>query len=194
MPTLRIMTIYAKRKRMFAAELHKARTELEEFRAGLPARFGTKLAAAIRQEAWFQDSGIQGGTPEMSDNAIQAIETILVLNCRLRAVCRRIRWPDCCFGEGPHGVSVWETLGMSWDDIWMLTEDKRLPVSAVLHLLNVVRTTEQVMPTEERLGKWAINVSVDSWWRILRGRHRRLLYLLQTAAEREQELSWHSPP
>jgi hypothetical protein len=189
------MTIYAKRKRTHAAELHNVRTELEEFRAGLPVRFGAKIAAAIRQEAWFRDSGIHGGTPEMSDEAIQAIETILVMKCRLRAVCRKIRWPDCWFGEGPHGVSVWETLGMSWDDVWrMVNADRHLPISAVLQLLNVVRTTEQVMPTEARLGKWAINVSVESWWRILRSRRRRLLHLLQTAAEREQELSWHSPP
>ena len=195
MPTLRIMSIYAKRKRTFAAELRRAHSDLEEFRAGLPVRFGVKVADVIRQEAWFKDSGLRGGTREMSDDAIQAIETILVLKRQIRAVCRKIHTPDCWFHEGRHGVSVMETLGMSWNDVSMMVgEDRRLPVSAVLHLLNVIRTTEQVMPTEERLGKWAINVSVDGWWRLLRGRHRRLLHLLQTAAELEQELSWHSPP
>ena len=194
MPTLRIMSIYAKRKRTFAAELRRARNELEEFRAGLPVRFGTKLAATIRQEAWFKDSGLRGGTREMSDDAIQAIETILVLKRQIRAVCRKIHTPDCWFHEGRHGVSVMETLGMSWDDVRRMVTEDRLPVSAVLHLLNVVRTAEQVMPTEERLGKWARFDGVEKWWRFLQRKHRRLLHLLKTAAELEQELNWDSPP
>jgi hypothetical protein len=189
------MSIYTKRKRMFAGQLRRAHAELEEFRADLPVRFGMIAAAAIRQAAWFRDSGIHGGTAEMSDDAIQAIETILVLKRQVRAACRLIHTSDCWFHEGPHGISVWETLGMSWDDVWrMVNADRRLPVSAVLRLLNVVRTTEQVMPTKEQIGKWAINVSVESWWRLLRRRHRRLLHLLQTAAEQEQELRWDSPP
>ncbi len=84
---------------------------------------------------------------------------------------------------------------MSWDDVWrMVNADRRLPVSAVLMLLKIVRETEQVMPTEARLGKWAMFDGPEKWWRFLRRKYRRLLHLLQTAAEREQELSWHSPP
>ena len=78
------MSIFRKRKRTFAGELRRARTELEEFRAGLPVRFGTKLAAANPQEAWFMDSGIRGGAAEMSDDAIKAIEKILTLKRRVR--------------------------------------------------------------------------------------------------------------
>ena len=54
----------------------------------------------------------------------------------------------------------------------------RLPLSVVLHLLKVVRTTEQVLPTEERLGKWTLNYPLEKWWRLLRYRRRRLLCLL----------------
>ena len=191
MPTLRIMSIYTRRKRMYAAELHHARAELEEFRDGLPARFGAKTAATIRQEAWFQDSGIHGGTPEISDDAIQAIETILMLKRRIRAVYQRIHTPDCWISEGPHGVSVWETLGMSWDDVWrMLDANKRLPVSAVLRLLEIIRTTEQVMPTVERLGKWAKFDGADKWWRFLHRKHDRLLCFLQTAVDLEEDVRW----
>ena len=61
MPTLRIMSLYTKRKREFAADLRYARVRLEQFRDALPIRFGEKLAGAIRTEAWFRDSGIHGG-------------------------------------------------------------------------------------------------------------------------------------
>ena len=195
MPTMRLMSIYRQRKRTHAAGLRRAHRDLEQLRADLPVRFGTKLADVIRTEAYFRDCGLCGGTSELSAAAEEAVETALKLKRRIRAVCRRIHTPDCSFHEGPHGVSVWETLGMSWDDVWrMVTEDRRLPISAILRLLEVLRKAEQVMPSEERLGKWAINVSVESWRRLLRGRHRRLMHLLQTAAELEEDLSWHSPP
>jgi len=61
---------------------------------------------------------------------------------------------------------------------------------AVLQLLAVVRTTEQVLPTEERLGKWTRGYPVEKWWRLLRWRRRRLLCLLRAAAEQEEELRW----
>jgi hypothetical protein len=188
------MSIYRQRKRAHAAELRRAHRELEQFRASLPIRFGTKLAGSIRTEAWFRDCGLHGGPPELSTDAEEAVETVLKLKRRIRVVCRRIHTPDCSFHEGPHGVSVMETLGMSWDDVWRMVTKDRLPVSAILRLLEVLRTTEQVMPTEERLGKWGFYEGVERWWRLLRHRHRRLLHLLQTAAEREEELSWHSPP
>jgi hypothetical protein len=188
------MSIYRQQKRTFGADLRRAHRELEQFRDAILFRFGTKLAGVIRQEAWFRDCGLHGGPPELSAEAEDAVEKVLKLKRRVRAACRQIHTPDCCFHEGPHGISVWETLGMSWDDVWKMVTKDRLPVSAVLRLLEVLRTTEQVMPTEERLGKWAINVSVDYWWRLLRNRRRRLLCLLRTAAELEEKLRWHSPP
>ncbi len=194
MPTLRLTSIYKKRKQAHAAELRRAHRDLEQFRADLPFRFGPKVADAIRTESWFRDCGLCGGRAELSAEAEDAVETALKLKRCIRAVSRRINTPDCSFWEGPHGVSVMETVGMSWDDVWRMADEDRLAIPAVLRLLNVVRTTEPVMPTEERLGKWAINVSVDGWWRLLRRRHWRLLHLLQTAAELEEELSWHSPP
>ena len=180
---------------MFAAELRQAQAELEQFRDSLPVRFGEMVANTIRTEAWFKDCGIRGGASELTEDALEAVEEVLSLKRRIRAVCRKIHTPDCWFHEWPHGISVWETLGMSWEEVRrMLGKDRRLAIPAVLRLLNVVRTTEQVMPTEERLGKWAKFDGVDAWWRLLRGRHRRLLHILQTAAELEQDLGWHSPP
>ena len=79
MPTLRIMSIYKKRKREFAADLRYARVRLEQFRANLPARFGTKLADAIRTEAWFRDCGIHGGPPELSAEAEEVVKIVLKL-------------------------------------------------------------------------------------------------------------------
>ncbi len=175
MPTLRIMSVYTKRKREFAADLRYACVRLEQFRDALPIQFGAKVANAIRTETWFRDCGLCGGRAELSAEAEKAVKNVLKLKRKVRVVCRRIHTPDCCFHEGPHGISVWETLGMSWEDVWRMVTEDRLPVSAVLRLLNVVRTTEQIMPTVERLGKWAINVSVESWGRLLRRRRERLL-------------------
>ncbi len=190
MPTLQLMSIYRQRKRMHGADLRRAHRDLEQLRTDLPIRFGTKLADAIRTEAYFRDCGLCAGRAELSDEAEEAVVKLLRFKRRIRAVCRRIHTPDCSFWEGPHGVSVWETLGTSWGDVWRLVNDGRLPIEAVLVLLRLVRKTEQVMPTEAMLGKWAINVSVESWWRLLRRRRERLLCLLGTAAEREEEVNW----
>ena len=183
------MSLYRERKRTFADELTAARADLEQARASLPQRLGTIVATTVRTEVFFQDSGIFGAE-KLSDEGQEAVENLLKLKCKVRAVCRQIHTPKCSFSEGPSGVSVWETLGMSWEDVWRLTEDGRLPVSTVLHLLIVVRTTKQILPTEERLGKWTRGYSVGSWWRLLQRRHQRLLCLLQAAAEREEDLRW----
>ena len=191
MPTLKLMSIYKVQKRKYAADLRDAHTDLEQARASLPVRFGS-IATAIRTEVFFRDSGIHGGESELPEEALEAVERLLTLKGNVRAVCRNIHLPGCSFREGPQGVSVWETLGMSWDDAWRLKVDGRLPVSAVLQLLAVVRSTKQVLPTEERLGKWTINYPVEKWWRLLRHRRRRLLCLLETAAELEEELVWET--
>ena len=191
MPTLKLMSIYKVQKRKYADDLRDARADLEQARASLPVRFGT-ISAAIRTEVFFRDSGISSGATKLSEEELDAVENLLTLKRRVRAVCRQIHVPGCSFREGPQGVSVWETLGRSWDDVWRLKEDGRLPVSAVLQLLAVVRSTKQVLPTEERLGKWTINYPVEKWWRLLRHRRRRLLCLLETAAELEEELVWET--
>ena len=49
MPTLKIVSVYNARKRMYVEQLARARAELEEFRASLIARFGQEKADAVRQ-------------------------------------------------------------------------------------------------------------------------------------------------
>jgi len=190
MPSLRLPSIYQSRRRKFIADLHQAHAELGQARTSLPERVGTLVAVTVRTEVFLRDSGLHG-TPGLPDDAEEAVETLLRLKNRVRAVSRQIRSPRCWFSEGPLGASVWETLGgRSWEDIWRLTDDRRLPLPAVLQLLAVVRDTPQVLPTNEQLGKWTMNFSVERWWRLLRRRRRRLLCLLTTAAEREEELRW----
>ena len=48
MPTLRIMSVYNARKRMYAEQLARARAELERFKADLVVRFGQEKADAVR--------------------------------------------------------------------------------------------------------------------------------------------------
>ena len=78
---------------------------------------------------------------------------------------------------GDRGVVRGEEVGGRCSD------DGFLPVSGVLWLLSVLRTTEQVMPTEEQVTDWTLREEIrvtcpDEWRRVLRRRKRRLAGLL----------------
>jgi hypothetical protein len=73
------------------------------------------------------------------------------------------------------------------------TPNGRLPVPGVLRLLDVLRTTKQVMPTDEEVLEWDMSGRdpchmTAEWRRILRRRKERLECLLRTAAELEEEV------
>ena len=180
MPTLRIMSIYKERKRTFAAELAQARAEREQFKTTLAVRFG-KEASEPRK------------LPEEGSIAAKKLQT---LDRKVMAVRKKIRTPDCWFRESPGPISVLDLVGLSWRMVnEKCSADGQLPISGVLWLLNVLRTTDQVMPTEEHarewvargLGPWHLS---EKWRQLLRRRRLRLALLLHTAVMLEEDVRW----
>jgi hypothetical protein len=198
MPTLTTMSVYNARKRMFAPELARARAELERFKANLVVRFGKKTADAVKMQVSWTEDMIFGRTEvlPLTDEGYAAVEMLKTLGETLTAVVRKIRTPDCWFRESPVPISVLETVGWSWMSVEeKYVEDERLSLPDVLRLLHVLRTTEQVMPTDEQVWEWAgeglspCHLPYE-WRRVLRNRKRRLVMLLRTAVELEEEVKY----
>jgi hypothetical protein len=198
MPTLKVMSIYRARKATYAAQLARARAELERFEADIVARLGEQGAAAVRQWSCWTEDMIFGRTEvlPLSDEGEVALKTLRTLTGKVKAVLKCIRTPDCRFRESVEPISVLETVKMSW----VMMEEKyvvdgRLLLPGVLELLHVLRTTPQVMPTDGRVYQWAgdglspVHLPHE-WRRVLRSRKRRLALLLRTAAELEEELRY----
>ncbi len=196
MPTLRIISIYRERKRMFATELAQARTELEQFRASIVTHFGTQTADAIRRQAWWTEDMILGkvDVPQLPEEGAVAAKKLQMLDRKVRAVWKKIRTPDCWFREQPTPISVLETVGLTWSMVKeRCSADGRLPLEQILWLLNALSTTEQVMPTEEQVWAWAASGYEpchlpEEWRRVLRRRRRRLVRLLHTAVMLEENV------
>ena len=76
-----------------------------------------------------------------------------MLTRNVGTVVKKIHTPDCWFHEKPMPISVLETVGLSWDEVQARCKaNGKLPVGDVLWLLNVLRTTKQVMSTENYRG------------------------------------------
>ncbi len=193
MPTLRIMSVYKDRKRAFTAELSRARAEMEQFEASLVARYGDNVVDAMcRKPCQIADLRL-GKVPDLSEEGAAAARTWRTLELKVIAVRKKICSPDCWFRESPGVVSVLGTTGLSWRNVHeRCAENGLLPISSVLWLLEVLRSTE---PTKEHAGKWTtvggepIRPS-SKWWRRLDHRHRRLVRLLHTAIMLEEDVRW----
>ena len=199
MPVLRIMSVYRENKKKFGDELSQARARLEEYRAGLDARYGKDGADAVRQRISWTEKIIFGKVNllPLSKEGESAVKTLRTLTGKVAAVRRKIRTPECWFHEQLQlstPISVLETVGLSWRSVEeRFVVDGRLPVAGVLRLLDVLRTTEQVMPTEEQVSEWAISGCnpchlTEQWWHLLRHRRQRIIRLLSTAALLEEEV------
>jgi hypothetical protein len=198
MPTLKIMSVYQARKAMYAERLARARAELEEFDRSLVVRLGKETADAVRQWAAPTKDMFLGKVkvPKLTDEGEDAVETLRTLAGKVAAVVRKTRTPSCWFRESPVPVSVLETVGWSWKEVEeRFVADGRLSLPGVLRLLRVLRTIPQVMPCEEQVWVWA-GSGVEpchlphEWRRVLRSRRRRLVILLRTAAELEEEVRY----
>jgi hypothetical protein len=196
MPILRIMSVYRQRQRSLGPELARARDELARFEAALVARFGRDGAAAIRMHANWTEDMIFGRVkvPELPEGGDHARRTLRQLRQTVQAVLREIRTPDCWFWENPEPISVLETVGLSWAEVrGRCSTDGRLPVAEVLRLLNILRTTKQIMPSREQVTEWAASGCSPchlwaEWRRVLWSRRRRLMRLLSAAVELEEEV------
>jgi hypothetical protein len=196
MPTLQIISVYNVRRRRFAPELVNARADLEEFKESLVVRFGTETADAIHQQTSWTADMIFGRVevPDLSKAGEAAVTTLKMLTRNISAVWKNIHSPDCWFHENPVPVSVLETVGLTWGKVQeRCAANGSLPVADVLWLLSVLHTTKQVMPTDEQVWEWAASRCdpchlPEEWRRVLWRRKERLVRLLQTAAELEEEV------
>jgi hypothetical protein len=198
MPTLTLLSLYNARKGMYASQLARARAELERFKADLVVRFGKETADAVGQQVSWTEDMIFGRTEvlPLTDEGYAAVETLKALDHEVVATLRCIRTPSCWFREPVEPISVLETVGLSSKEVEeKYVADERLSLPGVLRLLHVFRTTTQVMPSDERVWEWAAaGLSPchlpHEWRRVLRNRRRRLVMLLRTAAELEEEVRY----
>jgi hypothetical protein len=198
MPTLTLVSLYNARKGMFAPELARVRNELERFKEDLVARFGRETADAVRMQTRWTEDMVFGRVevPRLTKEGYAAVERLQTLSRKVKTVVRKIRTPSCWFREKSVPITVPETVGLSWRSVEeRYVKDERLSLPGVLELLHAVRTTPQVMPTDEQVWEWAgEGVSPchlpHEWRRVLRNRRRRLVLLLRTAAELEEDVRY----
>ena len=110
---------------------------------------------------------------------------------RIVTLCRPQTTPLVPFTLSPDQVEA-ALNELSWRSVEeKYVEDGRLPLPGVLWLLGTLRTTEQVIPSDDQVWEWAgSGVSPchlpHEWRRVLRNRRRRLALLLRSAAELEE--------
>jgi hypothetical protein len=198
MPTLTLVSVYNARKATYADQLARARAELEQFREDLVVRFGQETADAVKMQVKWTEDMIFGRVevPKLTKEGYAAVETLGILDRKVKAVLKDIRTPSCRFRESPVPISVLETVGLSWQEV----EERhvvngRLSLHGVLELLRVLNTTPQVMPSDKQVWEWA-GSGVEpchlphEWRRALQGRKGRLLLLLLTAATLEEDVRY----
>ena len=158
MPTLTIMSVYNARKAMHAAHIARARSKLERFKEDLVVRFGKETADAVKMQVSWTEDMIFGRVevPEITDEGYAAVKTLREIIGKVNAVKRKIHTRTCWFRESLVPISVLETVGLSWEEVEeQHVKDERLSLPGVLRLLSVLRTTPQVMPTDEQAYEWA---------------------------------------
>jgi hypothetical protein len=198
MPTLTLISVYRERRRTYSDQLARARAELERFKEDLVARFGRETADAVRQQvSWTEDMAFgRVEVPRLTKEGYAAVERLQTLSHKVTAVVRKIRTPSCWFREKVEPISVPETVGLSWKEVEeKYVENEHLSLSGVLELLRVLNTTPQTLPTDEQVWGWAgSGVSPchlpHEWRRLLRIRRRRLVLLLLTAGNLEEDLRY----
>ena len=161
MPTLTLLSLYNARKSMYAAHLARARAELERFKEDLVARFGQETADAVKH-ADEVDGGHDlraDGSPPPHRRGLRRRQD--ASGDHRERQCGREEDPhaDCWFREAVEPISVLETVGSSWKEVEeRFVADERLSLPGVLWLLHVLRTTPQVMPSDEQVYEWAARV------------------------------------
>ncbi len=198
MPTLTLVSLYNARKSMYASQLARARAELERFKEDLVVRFGKETADAVKMQVSWTEDMIFGRVevPEITDEGYAAVKMLREIIGKVNAVKRKIHTRTCWFRESLVPVSVLETVGLSWEEVEeQHVKDERLSLPGVLRLLYVLNTTPQVMPSEEQANEWAaaglspVHLPHE-WRRVLRIRLRRLVVLLRTAVELEEDVRY----
>jgi hypothetical protein len=198
MPTLTLVSLYDSRKSMYAPQLAQARAEMERFKVDIVIRFGQETADAVKMQVKWTEDMVFGRVevPRLTKEGYAAVERLQTLSHKVKAVVRKIRTPSCWFREKVEPISVLETLGMCWREVEeKYVEDGRLSLPGVLEILRALNTTPQVMPTDEQAYEWAAaGLSPchlpHEWLRVLRNRRRRLVMLLLTAAELEEDVRY----
>ena len=140
------------------SQLARARSELERFNADLVVRFGKETADAVKMQVKWDEDMIFGrvDVPRLTKEGYAAVETLKTLDEKLTAVLRKVRTSSCWFRESVEPISVLTTVGLSWQEVEeRYVEDERLSLPGVLWLLSVLRTTPQVMPSDEQAYEWA---------------------------------------
>ena len=92
---------------MYAAQLARARAELERFKASLVARFGEQEARAVRQQTHWTEDMLFGRVEVMklSEEGVDAVETLRTLRKKVVAVVGKVRTRGCWFRESPVPIS-----------------------------------------------------------------------------------------
>ena len=197
MPTLTLLSLYNARKATYAARLSRARAELERFNGDIVARLGQETANAVKMRTHWTEDMIFGRVevPRLTKEGYAAVEALKTLDDRLKAVRRKVCIPSCRFRESPVPISVLETVGLSWKAAEeKYVENGHLSLSGVLELLRALNTP-QTMPTDQQTYEWASQgVSPchlpHQWRQVLWTRKNRLVCLLRTAVELEEDVKY----
>ena len=141
MPTLRILSVYQERKRLLGRRTLPCPSRTKEYEVRHFTRYCQILEIMWREPRQADEQRL-GKVPILSEEDLLAVRMGRALELKLIAARKKIRTSDCWFRELPGIFSVLESAGLTSRNVRAkCTEDGRLPVSAALWLLNILRTT-----------------------------------------------------
>ena len=93
------------------------------------------------------------------------------------------------YHKPPTPPYVFWCYGLSWDEISMLEEDRKLPVERIAELLEMLVEGEPRLPSAEEIVSWDLDPEAfDGWERTFPKKRRHLTWLFRTAVRLGEDL------
>ncbi len=192
MPSFYLQSLFERQLQKYRERHAKVRLKLDAF-----VMYAGLLGSAKVEKVFGEYVEIPWGwryrgeqLPEIPAEGLPFLDEFLRLNRREAALCRKMRntafW--CCDSLPPPYV-FW-AYHWFWDEIeGLLNENRRLPLTHVQMLLDVLLNEEPRFPTPQQVVDLRMDAGeVLGWERTFRHKRRNLIRLFQTALRLEEEM------
>jgi hypothetical protein len=172
------MSLFERQKAKYCRRYDRAHQELDDFVESVETQVGKDVGVVFR--AYVDDvpwgARLNGERlPEIPVEGLPLLDDFLRLNRQEAVVMWKLRHSAFGYHEPPTPPYVFWCYGLSWDEISVLEEDRKLPVGRVAELLEMLVDGEPV-------------VSGSDWEKTFRRKRRHLTWLFRTAVRLGEDL------
>jgi len=196
MPLLFIDSLVRRQHEKRCQRLDRVRQEIDRFLASVESQVGTEVADAFRAHLDLPWGVRYRGErlPEVPPEAMPFLDGFLWLDRREAAIRRKAFHSAFCCWEPYQPPNVLSCCGETWMpvELWYM-QDECLSVANVRRLLEVVRDSEMVLPTQEDVASWGQRDdgeprTCEEWRQVLARRRRRLVRFLELASKLDEDV------